>query len=100
MRRRIHFELRTDEFTQWSLLDTNAPPSRPLVDRFRQWSTNNLARGLPEQDEALELLWAMSLGWRTALTGEVKEPFMRSGTMHLFAISGPLPTLTFPFEKP
>ncbi len=88
MRRGIHFELRTDEFTQWSLLDTNAPPSRPLVDRFRQWSTNNLARGLPEQDEALELLWAMSLGWRTALTGEVKEPFMRSGTMHLFAISG------------
>ena len=88
MRRGIHFELRTDKFTQWILLDTNAPPSRPLVDRFRQWSTNNLARGLPEQDEALELLWAMSLGWRTALTGDVKEPFMRSGTMHLFAISG------------
>ena len=89
IRRGIHFELRTDEFTQWSLLDTNTPPSRPLVDRFRQWSTNNLALGLPEQDEALELLWAMSLGWRTALTGEVKEPFMRSGTMHLFAISSP-----------
>jgi len=54
---------------------------------------------LPERDGALELLWAMSLGWRTALTGEVKEPFMRSGTMHLFAMCGPLPILTFSFDK-
>ncbi len=30
----------------------------------------------------------MTLGWRTALTEEVATPFMRSGTMHLFAISG------------
>jgi predicted membrane metal-binding protein len=42
--------------------------------------------GLPEQDEALRLQWAMVLGWQTALTGEVAEPFMRSGTMHIFAI--------------
>ncbi|PYM15292.1 MAG: hypothetical protein DME18_04700 [Verrucomicrobia bacterium] len=30
----------------------------------------------------------MALGWTTALTGEVSEPFMRTGTMHIFAISG------------
>src|SRR3954462_6423310 len=30
----------------------------------------------------------MTLGWKTALSGEVSEPFMRSGTMHVFAISG------------
>ena len=87
-RRGMHFELLTDKLTRWRLLDTNSPPRRALVDHFRQWATTNLARGLPERDGALELLWAMSLGWRTALTGEVKEPFMRSGTMHLFAISG------------
>ncbi len=39
-------------------------------------------------DEPLQLLWAMTLGWKTALSGEVAEPFMRSGTMHVFAISG------------
>jgi competence protein ComEC len=33
-------------------------------------------------------MWAMTLGWKTALTNEVNEPFMRSGTMHIFAISG------------
>src|SRR5207302_435477 len=30
----------------------------------------------------------MALGWTTALTQEVSEPFMRTGTMHIFAISG------------
>jgi len=30
----------------------------------------------------------MTLGWKTGLSGEVSEPFMRSGTMHIFAISG------------
>ena len=87
-RRGIHFVLKTDRHTDWQLMDSDAPPARPLVDHFRDWATNQLARGLPKQDKPLELLWAMSLGWRTALTGEVKEPFMRSGTMHLFAISG------------
>ena len=30
----------------------------------------------------------MTLGWKPALTNDVYEPFMRSGTMHIFAISG------------
>src|SRR5260221_6202756 len=30
----------------------------------------------------------MTLGWKTALNNEVADPFMRSGTMHIFAISG------------
>ncbi|HCV97741.1 MAG TPA: hypothetical protein DGJ56_00435 [Verrucomicrobiales bacterium] len=34
------------------------------------------------------MLWAMTLGWRTSPNGEVALPFMRSGTMHVFAISG------------
>jgi hypothetical protein len=63
---------------------TNATVRRPLSG----WAQHTLARGLPEQDEPLRLLWAMTLGWKTALTGEVNEPFMKSGTMHIFAISG------------
>jgi competence protein ComEC len=30
----------------------------------------------------------MTLGWRTALTADISEPFLRAGTMHLFAIDG------------
>ena len=88
-RRGIHHELRTDEFSHWKLLPQPATPARPLADVFRNWARHNFRKGLPEQDEALELLWAMSLGWRTALTGDVAAPFMQSGTMHLFAISSP-----------
>jgi len=87
-RRGIYHELRTDEFSRWKLLPQSNAPPRPLAEGFRKWAKQNLLKGLPEQDEALELLWAMSLGWRTALTGDVAEPFMQSGTMHLFAISG------------
>jgi ComEC/Rec2-related protein len=58
-----------------------------LTDRFLNWSRQTLARGLPE-DETLRLLWAMTLGWRTAFTGDVGDPFLRAGTMHLFAIDG------------
>jgi ComEC/Rec2-related protein len=72
----------------WRLRNATAAVEVPLADRFARWAKARLAHGLPEEDRPLQLLWAMTLGWRTALTGEVSEPFMRSGTMHVFAISG------------
>jgi competence protein ComEC len=60
----------------------------PLTDRFLNWSKHTLTFGLPVEDEPLQLLWAMTLGWRTAFTGDISEPFLRAGTMHLFAIDG------------
>jgi ComEC/Rec2-related protein len=85
----IHFQLRCADTNDWRLIeDANAPTRPPLTDRFLAWSQRTLARSLPVEDEALRLLWAMTLGWKTALTDEVSEPFMRSGTMHIFAISG------------
>ncbi|HNT14707.1 MAG TPA: ComEC/Rec2 family competence protein [Verrucomicrobiota bacterium] len=81
----IYYQLTTDA-AHWKVMNPSAPP--PLADRFQAWAKRTLAAGLPEQDEPLRLLWAMTLGWKTALTGEVSEPFMKSGTMHIFAISG------------
>src|SRR5207248_5664718 len=77
--------------TPWHLLPTpgwlnqrlahrRPPIGPPLADRFINWAQGALALGLPEIDEPVRLLWAMALGWKTALTGEVSEPFMRSGT--------------------
>jgi ComEC/Rec2-related protein len=85
-RQGIYFQLKALSIDDWKLLSTNSPP--PLSDRFLAWSQQTLARGLPEVDEPLKLLWAMTLGWKTALTSEVTAPFMQSGTMHIFAISG------------
>lgn len=84
--RGIHYELKVEHPSEWQLFGEPVP--RPVADRFRSWAQATLARGLPEPDQSLRLQWAMLLGWETALTSEVSEPFMRSGTMHIFAISG------------
>jgi competence protein ComEC len=85
--RGIYYQLKTESTNDWRL----RPPilsSPPLTDRFLNWSKKTLALGLPAEDEPLRLLWAMTLGWRTAFTGDISEPFLRAGTMHLFAIDG------------
>jgi ComEC/Rec2-related protein len=85
----IYFQLQCADTNDWRLVtEANSPVEPPVADRFRVWSQRTLAHGLPVEDEELRLLWAMTLGWKTALTDEVAEPFMRSGTMHVFAISG------------
>ena len=86
-RQGIYFQLKANSTNAWAVLP-GCPTSPPWSDRFLAWSQRTLARGLPYEDDSLRLLWAMTLGWKTALTNEINEPFMRSGTMHIFAISG------------
>ncbi|HMC29167.1 MAG TPA: ComEC/Rec2 family competence protein, partial [Verrucomicrobiae bacterium] len=82
----IYYQLQVGSTNDWRIVGPQL--AAPLADRFINWAQGALALGLPEIDEPVRLLWAMALGWKTALTGEVSEPFMRSGTMHIFAISG------------
>ncbi len=83
----IHRQLITEGMTEWRLgPDRETDP--PLSERFLPWAQTVLARGLPSDDEALGLLWAMALGWKTGLTSDLREPFLQSGTIHVFAISG------------
>lgn len=87
-RQGIHFQLVTAGMQDWRRAPGPDPaPAPPLADRFTGWGRRLLARGLPE-DQALRLLWAMTLGWKTALNQDNARPFMRAGTMHVFAISG------------
>ncbi|MCK5802565.1 MAG: ComEC/Rec2 family competence protein [Lentisphaeria bacterium] len=51
-----------------------------------RWATA-LARGVPDRGDAGVLL-AMCLGYRQALNGDLKRTFLRSGAVHIFAISG------------
>jgi ComEC/Rec2-related protein len=87
-RHAIYYHLRVTSTNDWKAAGPSGQTGRALAERFGQWAKAALARGLPVEDEPLRLLWAMTLGWKTALTGEVSQPFMRSGTMHIFAISG------------
>ena len=85
--RGIFYQLDVETTNDWKVISPIAKPT-PWGDRFLNWAQAALAYGLPAPDEPLELLWAMTLGWRPALTDEVSAPFMKSGTMHIFAISG------------
>jgi Domain of unknown function (DUF4131) len=85
--RGVFYEVKASSTNDWQLRDSilTLPP---LTDRFLNCSKHTLALGLPVDDKPLRLLWAMTLGWRTAFTGDISEPFLRAGTMYLFAIDG------------
>jgi hypothetical protein len=85
--RGIYYQLKTGSTNDWRLCSREAElgasplTQPPLTDRFLNWSRRTLALGLPAEDQPLQLLWAMTLGWRTALTPDISEPFLRAGTI-------------------
>lgn len=88
-RQGMHRILRTSSAGDWSFWPGGGVVTGlPLEDRFEVWARAALARGLPVEDEPLRLSWAMALGWKTALTPAVTQPFLQTGTLHIFAISG------------
>ena len=85
-RQGIGLQVRCEAPGDWAL-GPGATDAVPWSERFLEWARRRLSRGLPE-DGATRLIWAMALGWRTGLAGDVDDGFMRSGTLHVFAISG------------
>jgi competence protein ComEC len=82
----IYYRLLTESQRDWKIIGSPARP--PLADRFRAWGQKALALGLHEEDESLRLQWALTLGWKTALTEETSEPFVQAATYHIFAVDG------------
>jgi len=83
----IHFQLRTFGTNDWSVApDSDSAP--PLAQRFVQWARKTLSIGLPDEDESLRLMWALALDWKAPITEAVTEPFLDSGTYHIFAVDG------------
>lgn len=82
----IYYQLQSESQEDWTVLRSPARP--PLADRFREWGRKALARGLPDEDESLRLEWALTLGWKTALTEQASEPFIQAATYHIFAVDG------------
>ena len=85
-RQGMGLQLRCDAPGDWGL-GPGSTDAVPWSERFLEWARRRLSQGLPE-DGATRLIWAMALGWRTGLAGDVDDGFMRSGTLHVFAISG------------
>jgi competence protein ComEC len=82
----IYYHLKADSDQDWQIVSSPLQP--PFADRFRTWARHALALGLPNEDESLRLEWALTLGWKTALTEEVSEPFVNAATYHIFAVDG------------
>lgn len=94
-RQGLYRELRMTSSNDWRVVSAAGVDGRPHSGgawlesaRFQRWGQAVLARGLPVIDEEVRLLWAMTLGCRNAMTPETQQAFLRSGTMHVFAISG------------
>ncbi len=83
----VYYSLKTSGTNDWQLGEKSLTRA-PFSARFIAWAQRTLTLGLDPADESTQLLLAMTLGQKTALTDEVSLPFMRSGTMHIFAISG------------
>ena len=69
----IYYQVPTYDTNAWKIISSPAQP--PLADRFCNWARKTIANGLPVEDESLQLEWALTLGWKAALTEEVSEPF-------------------------
>jgi len=85
-RQGIYYTLQAASEQDWRVVGSASQP--PLADWFLEWARRALALGMPVEDESLRLEWALALGWKTALTEEVSEPFVQAATYHIFAVDG------------
>lgn len=85
-RQEVYCQLQTASTNAWLAL--GPPDAAPLSDRFSAWARRTLALGLPQEDEALRLMWTLALDWKAPLTETVEDPFLRAGTFHIFAVDG------------
>ena len=85
-RQEVYFQLLAGSTNDWLALGPG--DAAPLSDRFSAWARRTLALGLPEEDQALRLMWTLALDWKAPLTESVEDPFLRAGTFHIFAVDG------------
>jgi ComEC/Rec2-related protein len=85
-RQEIYFALRAGSTNDWHAFSEAGVQN--LTGKFTAWAKQTLALGLPVEDEALRLIWALVLDWKPGLTPAVEEPFIRAGTFHIFAVDG------------
>jgi len=74
----IYFQEETQSTNDWSVASVSG--TLPVAPRFEAWARRTLALGLPGEDEPLRLIWTLALDWKTPLTEDVDEPFLKAET--------------------
>ena len=82
--RGMHHQIRID--SESMQLVSSATPETGWDRRFMDWASSHLDRELPE-DQAAQLMQAMTLGKKNEIPADIHAMFARAGTIHLFAIS-------------
>ncbi len=92
------FALRSGAVAEMEVLGVTPLPSpawlalprraRDAAERCRSWIKERLASGLAERPQEMAVIQAMALGASEDTDPRVEEPFRRSGTLHVFAVSG------------
>lgn len=83
-------ELRVSGLTALESVWWRSLPRRlqDAAEQCRVWIRERLARGMEERPDELAVIQAMTLGSSEDTDPRVEEPFRRSGTLHVFAVSG------------
>ena len=87
-RKGIYTIMEIDSVQNWQILSTSNPGWQHVFEILQKNAENQLAVGLPIEDDVLALQRAMVLGSRSSLPPVLLEPFKQTATLHLFAISG------------
>jgi competence protein ComEC len=88
-RQGVHFELKANSARDCEIVGkAGGDPLRRFAILGRAWIKERLDRGLPPDPETQTLISSMVLGLRGDADPELKEVFQKTGTLHLFAVSG------------
>lgn len=88
-RRGVHYQCRVSRAADIDVLRSGGGNRiKHLAATANEYFKKCLALGIEGESETIGLLWAITLGFRPGLTDEMAEPFMRTGTLHVFAVSG------------
>jgi competence protein ComEC len=59
-----------------------------LSFRARDWAYDRLQIGLEDDPRTADFLAGMLIGYRQEIPGDIEQDFRRTGTLHVFAVSG------------
>lgn len=72
----------------WRVTEQNRAPWASLSYAARDWAYQRLQIGLEDDPRTADFLAGMLIGYRQEIPRDIEEDFRRTGTLHVFAVSG------------
>lgn len=85
-RSRIHFLIHAYGLSSVKILQPS--PLSAFIFKTRHWLGEKMTLGLEDDPLASDIIRGMLLGYREDIPDDVNDSFRRTGTLHIFAISG------------